>query len=95
MRVRWSPQAVQFWDGRQSARARRLHLEAANLSPRTVRAYSDDGTILVAFLADKGMPPGRHRPQAGLKRSSPQSLCALRRRPPQPATSRYSSFQVG
>jgi hypothetical protein len=33
----------------------RLHLEAANL-PRTVRACTDDGTLLVAFLARQGMP---------------------------------------
>jgi hypothetical protein len=34
----------------------RLHLQASNLSPRTIRAYTDDGTLLAAFLADRGMP---------------------------------------
>lgn len=34
----------------------RLHLEAANLPPRTIRAYTDDGALFAAFLADKGMP---------------------------------------
>src|SRR6266568_3586069 len=34
----------------------RLHLEAANLSRRTIRAYTDDGALLAAFLAAKGMP---------------------------------------
>jgi hypothetical protein len=32
----------------------RLHLEADNLSPRTIRAYTDDGALLAAFLADQG-----------------------------------------
>ncbi len=34
----------------------RLHLEASNLSPRTIRAYTDDGARLAAFLAIRGMP---------------------------------------
>jgi hypothetical protein len=34
----------------------RLHLEAANLSPRTIRAYTDDGALFAAFLAKQGMP---------------------------------------
>jgi len=34
----------------------RLHLEASNLSPRTIRAYTDDGALLAAFLARQGMP---------------------------------------
>jgi site-specific recombinase XerC len=34
----------------------RLHLKASNLSPRTIRAYTDDGALLAAFPADKGMP---------------------------------------
>jgi hypothetical protein len=33
----------------------RLHLEAANLSPRTIRVYTDDGALPAAFLATKGM----------------------------------------
>ena len=33
-----------------------LHLEASNLSPRTIRAYTDDGALLAAFLARQGMP---------------------------------------
>jgi hypothetical protein len=34
----------------------RLHLKAANLSPRTVRGYTDDGALFATFLAGKGMP---------------------------------------
>src|SRR5215471_12601642 len=34
----------------------RLHLEAANLSPRTIRAYTDDGALFAMFLAKQGMP---------------------------------------
>jgi hypothetical protein len=34
----------------------RLHLEAANLSARTVRAYTDDGALFARFLAGRGMP---------------------------------------
>ena len=34
----------------------RLHLEAANLSPRTIRACTDDGALFVVFLARQGMP---------------------------------------
>ncbi len=28
----------------------------ANLSPRTIRAYTDDAALFVAFLARQGMP---------------------------------------
>jgi hypothetical protein len=34
----------------------RLHLEAANLSARTIQAYTDDGALFARSLADKGMP---------------------------------------
>ena len=34
----------------------RLHLQASNLSPRTIRAYTDDGAMFAAFLAQQGMP---------------------------------------
>lgn len=34
----------------------RVHLEAENLSPRTIRAYVDDGARLARFLAEQGMP---------------------------------------
>jgi integrase len=34
----------------------RLHLEAANLSARTIRAYTDDGALFARFLAGRGMP---------------------------------------
>jgi hypothetical protein len=33
----------------------RLHLEASNLSPRTIRAYTDDGALFATFLAGSGM----------------------------------------
>ena len=32
----------------------RLHLEAANLSPRTVRGYTDDVALFAAFLMRSG-----------------------------------------
>jgi hypothetical protein len=34
----------------------RLHSEASNLSPLTIRACTDDGALLAAFLARQGMP---------------------------------------
>jgi site-specific recombinase XerD len=34
----------------------RLHPEASNLSPRTIRAYTGDGALLVAFMTARGMP---------------------------------------
>ena len=34
----------------------RLHLQASNLSPRTIRAYTDDAVLFAAFLAQQGMP---------------------------------------
>lgn len=34
----------------------RLHLEASNLSPRTIRGYIDDATLFVSYLKRKGMP---------------------------------------
>lgn len=37
-------------------RSWRLHLEAANLSPRTVQSYTDAAVRLRDFLADQGMP---------------------------------------
>jgi hypothetical protein len=33
-------------------------LEAANLSPRTIRAYTDDGALFAAFLIRQGVPTG-------------------------------------
>lgn len=35
----------------------RPHLEAAGLSPRAVRGYTDDGALFAAFLVRKGTPP--------------------------------------
>src|SRR5689334_18593726 len=34
----------------------RLHLQASNLAPRSIRAYTDDAAMFVSFLAAKGMP---------------------------------------
>ena len=51
----------------------RLHLEAANLSPRTIRAYADDG---MAFLADKGTPTAVRGVVAEFDRTAPASAAA-------------------
>jgi site-specific recombinase XerD len=69
----------------------RLHLEAASLSPRTIRAYTDDGALFVAFLVRQGMP------------SAVRSICRehveafivaeLERTAPSSAATRYRSLQ--
>jgi site-specific recombinase XerD len=57
-----------------------LHSEASNLSSRTIRAYTDDGVRLSAFLARQGMPTafarirreqvgGVHRGRGGARRA--------------------------
>ena len=49
----------------------RLHLEASRLSRRAIRAYTDDGALLGAFLTVRGMPA------AGLSiREHVDALCA-------------------
>ena len=61
----------------------RIHPEAAKLSPRTIRAYTDVGALFAAFLADKACPPSLASVASMSKRSSRPSLIAPRpRRPP-------------
>jgi site-specific recombinase XerC len=69
----------------------RLHLEAANLSPRTIRAYTDDGALFAAFLADKGMPTGA----ASIHREHVEAfiVAELERTAPSSAATRYRSLQ--
>jgi hypothetical protein len=63
----------------------RIHLEASNLSPRTIRAYTDDGARLAAFLTVKGMPTAERSIRrehveasivAELERTAPASAAA-------------------
>ena len=69
----------------------RLHLEAANLSPRTVRGYTDDGALFAAFLADKGMPTA----VAAIKREHVEAfiVAELERTSASSAATRYRSLQ--
>jgi integrase len=69
----------------------RLHLEAANLSPRTVRGYTDDGAMFAAFLASKGMPTA----VAAIKREHVEAfiVAELERTSPSSAATRYRSLQ--
>jgi site-specific recombinase XerC len=69
----------------------RLHLEAANLSPRTIRAYTDDGALFSAFLAGKGMPTT----VASIRREHVEAFIAseLQRTAPSSAATRYRSLQ--
>jgi len=69
----------------------RLHLEAANLSPWTIRAYTDDGALFARFLAANGMP----RRVASIGRQHVEAFIAseLRRTAPSSAATRYRSLQ--
>ena len=69
----------------------RLHLEASNLSPRTIRAYTDDGALLAAFLARQGMPTA----VASIRREHVEAFIAaeLARTAPSSAATRYRSLQ--
>jgi len=69
----------------------RLHLEASNLSPRTIRAYTDDGARLAAYLARNGMPTAvrsitREHVEAFI-------VAELERTAPASAATRYRSLQ--
>lgn len=68
----------------------RLHLEAVNLSPRTVRGYTDDCALFIAFLADKGMPTA----VADIKREHVEAFIAaeLERTSASSAATRYRSL---
>src|SRR5260221_1140943 len=69
----------------------RLHLEAANLSRRTIRACTDDGALFAAFLADKGMPTVA----GNIRREHIEAFIAaeLDRTAPASAARRYRSLQ--
>lgn len=69
----------------------RLHLEAANLSPRTIRAYTDDGALFAAFLAERGMPTTA----ASVRREHVEAfiVAELERTAPASAATRYRSLQ--
>ena len=69
----------------------RLHLEASNLSPRTIRAYTDDGALLAAFLVRRGMPTAI----ASIRREHVEAFIAaeLERTAPSSAATRYRSLQ--
>ena len=69
----------------------RLHLEASNLSPRTIRAYTDDGALLAAFLATKGMPTD----VVSIRREHVEAfiVAELKRTSPASAATRYHSLQ--
>ncbi len=69
----------------------RLHLEASNLSPRTIRAYTDDAALFAAFLAAKGMPTSA----ASIRREHIEAfiVAELERTAPASAATRYRSLQ--
>ena len=69
----------------------RLHLEAANLSPRTVRGYTDDGALFAAFLVRTGMPTT----VTSIKREHVEAFIAaeLERTSASSAATRYRSLQ--
>lgn len=69
----------------------RLHLEAANLSPRTIRAYTDDAALFAAFLSQRGMPTAVH----SIHREHVEAfiVAELERTAPASAATRYRSLQ--
>jgi site-specific recombinase XerD len=69
----------------------RLHLEAANLSARTIRAYTDDGTMFARYLVAQGMPTAA----GSIRREHIEAFIAaeLERTAPSSAATRYRSLQ--
>jgi site-specific recombinase XerD len=69
----------------------RLHLEAANLSARIIRAYTDDATLFARFLVGRGMPTTA----ASIRREHVEAFIAseLERTAPSSAATRYRSLQ--
>lgn len=69
----------------------RLHLQAANLAPRTVQSYLEAGGQLVGFLAERGMPATA----AGVAREHVEAYIAdvLARHSHSTAANRYRSLQ--
>jgi site-specific recombinase XerC len=61
------------------------------MSPRTIRAYTDDAALFAAFLADKGMPTAA----ASIRREHVEAFIAakLERTAPSSAATRYRSLQ--
>lgn len=68
-----------------------LHLEAANLWPRTIRTYADDGTLPAAFLTRQGMLIA----VASIRREHVEAFMAaeLARTAPSSAATRYRLLQ--
>ena len=66
-------------------------MQAANLSPRTVRGYTDDGALFAAYLAGQGMPTA----VAAIKREHVEAFIAaeLERTSASSAATRYRSLQ--
>ncbi len=69
----------------------RLHLEAPSLFPRTIRAYTDDGALLAAFLAAGGTPTA----VLSIRREHVEAfiVAELERTSPASAATRYRSLQ--
>jgi site-specific recombinase XerC len=69
----------------------RIHLEAANLSAKTIRRYTEDSALLAQFLADRGMPTTA----SGIRREHVEAFVAseLERTAPSSAATRYRSIQ--
>lgn len=69
----------------------RLHLEASNLSPRTIRAYTDDAAMFARFLTSRGMPTA----VGSIRREHVEAFIAaeLERTAPASAATRYRSLQ--
>src|ERR1017187_2307053 len=69
----------------------RLHLEASNLSPRTIRAYTDDGALFATFLAGSGMSTAVR----SIRREHVEAfiVAELARTAPASAATRYRSLQ--
>lgn len=72
-------------------RSWRLHLEAANLSPRTIQSYTDAAARLHQYLAEQGMPTG----VASIAREHVEAFITdqLDRHAPATAGVRYRSLQ--
>jgi site-specific recombinase XerD len=69
----------------------RIHLEAANLSAKTIRGYTDDAALFARFLAKQGMPTD----VASIRREHVEAFIVseLQRTAPASAATRYRSLQ--
>ena len=70
----------------------RRHLRAENLSPRTLKVYTEAATLFDRFLADKGMP----RDVANIRREHVEAFVAdqLERLRPATANNRHRSLRA-